>query len=270
MPWAPDDAYLRGLEITLAAARTESDPMRGEELLSAVVGNTAPRDVPALLDALSTRNQDGVLRDLELRLLRRWAENDPRSAADWVTRTAAGPLRTEAINSISIAWASQDPAAAANWARQLPAIAERQSALLQTAYEAARTAPQEALTLAAELNAGPARNDLVTHAAMQWAATEPEKAAKWAGQIQDRPLRERVLSTIAAAWGDTDPAAAARLAVDSLHPGRLQDEAVIGIVARWVQTGPEGATAWVAQFPAGQLRESALAILAANGVVAAQ
>jgi hypothetical protein len=258
----PGEAFLRGWAATSAAIQAESDPMRGEELMRGWVEGMAHGDIPAALDALEAGNQDDARRDLAARLLRRWAEQDPASAGEWVMRLEAGPVRTESINGLSIVWAGQDLAVAVAWARQLPDLGERQSALLQTAYETARTAPEDALTLAGEINAGPAREDLITHAAMQWAAVEPEKAAKWARGIPGQPMRERVVSAIAAAWGDSDPVAAAGLALASLSPGRLQDEAVIGIVQRWVQDRPEAATAWVDRFPEGELRESALAILA--------
>jgi hypothetical protein len=261
-PLLPGEVVLRSWAATAAAVQAEGDPMRGEELMSGWVEGIAQGDIPAVLDLLKIGNQADATKDVAARLLRRWAENDPATAGAWALGLATGPVRTESLYGVSIVWAGQDLAVAVEWARQLPDHAERQGALLQAAYEAARAAPKEALTLAKEIPAGPARNDLITHAAMQWAAVEPEQAAGWAREIPDQSLRERVLSVIATAWGDRDPVAAAGLALASLSPGRLQDEAVIGIVQRWVQNGPEAASAWVDQFPAGELRESALAILA--------
>jgi hypothetical protein len=46
-----------------------------------------------------------------------------------------------------------------------------------------------------------------------------------------------------------DGAAAATIAATVLTPGDEQDRAAVTIVQRWVQTEPEQAAAWVAQFP---------------------
>ena len=55
-----------------------------------------------------------------------------------------------------------------------------------------------------------------------------------------------------------DPAAAATLAIKSVAPGKPQDDAVVGIVQRWVQQQPNDAAAWVTAFPEGPLRDTAM------------
>ena len=83
-------------------------------------------------------------------------------------------------------------------------------------------------------------------------------AAVSAGQIADATLRERVTSVIATVWSSNDPVAAAQFAVLLLAPGKPQNDAVIGIVQRWVQKDPKAAEKWVTAFPKGVLRETAV------------
>jgi hypothetical protein len=265
-PFSPLDSFIRNAELTLARVKLESDPMRAEEMIGALVDSIGTGDIPAVLHGLQMWNPSYGKGELESRLFRRWVENDLRSAGDWAVQMPAGTTRTEAIVATAIGWANRDLPGAIAWVRDLPDSAERQNALLYAAYEAARTAPVDALTLADEIVAIPARNDLVTHAAMQWAAVEPEKSAAWAKEIQDPLLRARVLSTVATAWGDREPTAAAELTLGSLNPGRLQDDAVIGIVQRWVQAEPKAAAAWVGQFPDGELKDTAVSILAGTAI----
>ena len=256
---APADSSLPSLlEAGLEFLRREADPIERGKKLEQLVQSIAPAELPMALDLLAHRNLSAIGRDLASGLLRRWAGEDPKTAADWVMRLPAGANRQAAISDVAVVWAGQDLAGAAAWAGQLPEGADRNAGLLNVAYEAARTEPVLALSLAMELPAGPSRDDLITHAASQWAAAAPEAAAQWAKQIPDAALRDRVLGAVATAWGDADAVAAATLAVESISPGRRQNDAAVSVLQRWVQTDPDSAAAWVIQFPEGQLRDAAL------------
>ena len=87
----------------------------------------------------------------------------------------------------------------------------------------------------------------------------------WVQQIADLSLREQVIAGIAATWGEGDPVAAGNLAIKSLPRGALQDRTVMAIVQRWMQIDAKGAAAWVNQFPAGELRQTAVAMMSDYG-----
>jgi hypothetical protein len=210
------------------------------------------------LNGLQAVNATATGRELQLRLLQRWAANDLPAAVLALDQLRAED-RPEAYERLAAVWAKQDLSAAIAWTEQLPEGAERQQAALSIAYEAAFTNPREALVLAGQMPVPPEKRDLISQAASSWAAGEPELAAGWAKQIQDQPLREQVLAAIATAWADQDPAAAAQLVLDSLSQGREQENAVLGIVQRLTFKNVEAAAAWVAEFPDGALRETALA-----------
>ena len=258
----PVDPFRQNLDLALKEIEAEPELIKREKLMQALENALAQADLPGAVEALQNGNQTEASRDLQLRLLRRWAGNDPPAAADWISRMPAGAARQEALHAVVMEWADQNLWQAVEWARGLPQSDERQSALLNAASVVARTAPTEALAVVAELPVSAARDNLITHAAMLWAVATPETAIAWAKQIADPPLRERVLAAIAIAWSESDPVAAANLAVHSLAPGGPQDDAIIGIVRWWAQTDPEAVTAWVSQFPEAQLREKAVAILA--------
>jgi hypothetical protein len=260
-----DPSSRQDIDLVLESLEAEPDLVRGEELMQASVDSVDPTDLPAVIASLQDGNQTPLSVALRLRLLRRWAGKDPQAAADWIDQTPAGEARQEAINGVAIEWANQSLVETLAWARRLPEGAEQQGALLNTAYEAARTAPTEALAVAAEITDNQEHDNLVTHAALQWAAVAPAQAAAWAKQINDAALRQRVLTGVATAWGESDPVSAAKLALQSVAPGRLQDDAVIGIVQRWVQNDPKAAAVWVSQFPKGQLRQTAIEIINSLG-----
>ncbi len=246
------------LAAALAALEAEPDPMARENKFQALVDAVSMSDIPAALAWLQTHTQTDLPGELQVRLIRRGAAIDAFAAAAWAEQMPEGATRSASLAGVAVVWSNQDLAAAARWARELPEGEDRQNAMRHIAYEAARTEPLTALGLATDLPANEARDELVRHAARQWAAREPANAAAWAQGMADTTTREQMLADIAAAWGETDPVAAATLALESLSPGKPQEDAVVGIVQRWVQKEPENAAAWVAQFPSGSLQQTAL------------
>ncbi len=250
--------FLRDFAAALTAILNEPDLELREEQVEHLAGKIALSDLPAAVEFSLSPDSEETSRDVGRRLFQRWTEHAPCTAATWVSQSAGASIPQDIIAAVASAWVNQDRTAALEWAQSLPTEAQRQGALVTIGYETARTEPIEALNLANVLPPGPAQDNLVTHAANQWAANAPEEAAAWAKGIPDDALRERTLSVIATAWGETSPRAAATLAMQSLIPGRQQDDAVVGIVQRWVQKDPEQAAAWVAAFPGRAVRDAAV------------
>lgn len=257
-PEATATPFIRGLT---GIFLTGTDDATAKEKLENLAAGTPLYEVADALAFLQSRPDSEWSRSLHLLLVRRWAEGNPSSAADWVLHSLPGPMRTEAISGIGIVWANQNLSDATAWVRQLPAGKERDAGIISVAYEAAREKPMDAIVLAIELPDDPAREALVRHSATQWATADPRAATDWAQQIEMGGLRTVVISSIATALGNSDPVAAAELALGSLPMGKSQDDAVVGIIQRWAQNEPANTAAWVEQFPAGSLRDIALSNL---------
>ena len=218
-----------------------------------------PADLPNALKQLQDLQMHGttaVGNDLEMRLLRRWTENDPHVAADWATQMPA-MVKADALTVAASSWAEKDYAAAADWAGKLADNDERQSALKSIASGVVYTAPVDALKLACTLPDSAARNDVITRAAGTWTAQAPADAIAWAGQIPDAGLRSEVTSAIAISWGNHDPQSAAQLALDSLPGGKLQDNTVAAIASRWGLMDASAAQSWIKQLGDDNLRQIA-------------
>lgn len=215
----------------------------------------ADASLPTLLDRLARDNR-AESRQLSLRLIRRWAETDPRAAAAWVSQLPSRPLYPEAVNQIAIAWANQDLPGVLDWLSGLPEGAVKKAAILSVSYEASRTDAASALDLAASLAASPERDDFLVFGISQWASADPGNAVLWAQQVAD-PLRQRLLASAAISLAERDGAAAAELVATQLPPGDAQDRAAVAVAQRWVQKSPEAAASWVSQFPDGPTRSNA-------------
>ena len=213
-------------------------------------------EIPETLQWLQGAEQDELTRELNFRLVRKWAESDARAAALWTVQLPAGSVRDGAIEHVAIVWANQECEAAAQWARELPAP-EKQHALGAIAQEILRTSPIQALQLSTELSSGDARDRLIPHAVAEWAITDANAAIAWARQIPDQTLREQSLASAAVSWSESNPVAASRVVSTCLPAGRLQADAEIGIVQRWAQQDRRQAALWVASFSDDELRQIA-------------
>lgn len=224
--------------------------------------SVAITDLPTVvreLQELQVQKPTVFGRELQLHLLRQWAEKDVRSATDWITQMPAGSDQQEALAAAANAWARQNFADATTWAKQLPDGVERQKALEVIADEATYDHPMEALGVATTLAPSSTLNGTIARAVAAWTRSAPDDAVSWAKKIPDPESREQVITSIVAAWGESNPVAAGTLAVNSLRPGPLQDQTVIAVVQRWAQTDAQGVKAWIDQFPEGALRQTAIA-----------
>lgn len=228
------------------------------EKLQAFVENLSTNDLALAFRELSkiqALKPTKTGRDLQLRLLQRWAVIDIRAAAQGLNQFQ-GTNRSDACERIAAIWARQNLSESIGWAQQLSEGSGRQEALLSIASEVAFTNPKEALVLASQITVPQEKSDLIDQAASTWASTAPETAVDWAKQIQDSNLREQVVGAIATTWADKDPIAAAKLVLDSLPEGKTQENAIFGIVQRMTVKNPEAARTWVEQFPEGPLRDT--------------
>ena len=230
--------------------------MRRDRKIDAWLDSVAYGDIPELISLLNQQTASKLNRELKLRLFRKLAGNDPRAAADLAIQQPDGDARQAVIDAVATVWATLNVGDAIAWARDLPED-RRAGPLLKIANEALANDPHQALELAVALPSSDARNELIARAASEWAGHDPQQIASWAENISDQHLREDVISKVAVTWGESDPAKAAELAILQLSDGKPKNDAVIGIVQRWVQTKPSDAAAWVSNFPEGDLRETA-------------
>lgn len=214
-----------------------------------------------VLEALNTiedATRSDAHRELRHRLIQRLAEVDPKSAAEILSASLSLPGRRETVKAVAGIWARQNPEEALAWVRQLSQGDEQNQGILGIAYELVATRPIDALKIAPELHPGESRNELVSLASGEWASRDPAAAVEWARGISEGPMRETALAAIATAWAESEPALAARLAVESLTPGKTQNDAAVSIVQQWTVRNPAEAGSWIANFPEGELRETAL------------
>jgi len=219
-------------------------------------------DTNAIASLADSKSPDSATEEPEQHI-RQWAEEDPSAAAAWAMQQPDPVVRKDALNQVALAWAERDVTKAITWAVQLPLDETQVDILINLGYEAARNDPAQALALAGALSPSRNRDDLVVHAISQWANTDALAATEWACTIPELALRERVLASITTAVADQNPETAVTLITETLWPGESQNQAVIATVQRWSEQDSQGANTWVQQFPAGELKDTALLNLVA-------
>lgn len=260
-PWQEDLPDLQRLT-ELFGVNSEARFKAMQDFVEAV----PPRELPVVLKKLAelqSANPTLCGRELESRLLRRWADQDAGSAAKWAAE-ARGGNRGELLAVVGTSWAREKFADAAAWARGLEDGEDRQRAVASVAYEAIHSDPKGALKLLGDLPAEGERNNTMVIAVAAWAGASPGEAAAWAKQLPEDGLRQQSVSAVALTWAASDPQAAAGLALECMPAGELQDRTVLSIARRWAMMQPGEATAWVKRFPEGTLRETALESIAAD------
>jgi hypothetical protein len=247
------DEFFSGLTRTLNATNAQDQLNAAHKVIERM-----PRsDLLAALSSVGDKAAPSQKSQIETLLIERLAALVPSDAAAWVDQNMSGLDRSNNLMRVSAIWAASDVAAAWDWARQLPKPEDRAAALTEAAYEIARQKPSIALTFADEFPDGVSA-EAVAQAASIMAEKSPQQALEAAGALITESLQQRATGSVAITWAEVDPVSAGKLAVQSLPPGRIQNDAVIGVLQRWAQSDPTAAAAWVSNFPEGELGDTAM------------
>ncbi|MFD0892114.1 hypothetical protein KBB96_11855 [Luteolibacter ambystomatis] len=270
-PEPPEDKkWSPPLKSALQGIFRERNEAARSKLLQQTAEAIPPTDFPDVLSYLREFDREDVASnltaDLANRLMERWAAADLKGLSDWAAKSPPGTLRDDAISCVIQETASKDAAAAEAWARTLPDPETRTSALRDLAQHQTIEHPETALRLLKDLPSDP--DDLETNAqislaASNWAHDHPEDATRWVGQLEDSPMKTEALAGIAISMAEKNPAEAAAFAVDKMPACQRQSDTVVGVVQLWAQQDPLKAADWVADFPAGAMKDSASRTLVA-------
>ncbi len=231
------------------------------QILQAWVDHLGWRELPRAWAAVQTIQAGGGTdagRELEVRLLQRWAEYDAVAAAEAAARLPSEE-RAEAYESVARVWARQTLVEPRAWGERIPEPKLREVVLATIAAESIESDPGTAVEIAAKLSSPAVRDDLIDGGVAVWAAADPEGALAEASGFPDGPIRDQALSSLALAWSDREPVTAVQFVLRSVSAGVRQENAVFGILQRWAVNDPASAALWAGQFPEGPIRQRALA-----------
>ncbi|HEY1121620.1 MAG TPA: hypothetical protein VGE67_08475 [Haloferula sp.] len=215
--------------------------------------------VANLLDRLDACRDAGENFDRETFsvLLERLLQLDGGMAASFVDSLPAGHVRSEALRRLAHAFASRDPERAGLWASSLSDEAERGSALGEVCSRIALTDAGEAVRTFERHQLDRGSGVLLENLVQQWADQDFSAAAAWTLARPAGEQRDQMCGRLAIVLSATEPANAANLVLKEIPEGLVQTEAVVSVLYQWGARDMDGASAWVALFPTGSLKERA-------------
>ncbi len=171
-----------------------------------------------------------------------WWQKDPRAAEEYV----ASHLNTLADRQLAATVASQifnaDPQRAMQWVSQLPDLEARRQADTIIAHQIGWTDPKGAAEWAAGLP-DDVRSITLESAVSLWAQGNAAAASEWIGTLSG-PTRDQATKAYSNVVANSDPANALNWATSISDP-RMRDSSINGIVRKWMERDPAGASAWV-------------------------
>lgn len=191
-------------------------------------------------------------------LLRDWAKEDPRGAADALRQLPPGPGFEQAVVEFTRGWISAGNAQAedvVSWASGLPNGPAKSAAARVVFEELARRDAAAASQLMGGLDPD-LRNDAASGLAEGWAAAEPGQAAAWAATLAEE-TKANVLPGVVSQWARRAPQEAAAFAQANDHRGDL----VTAVAREWMPYSPDQAGRWVDKLPPGDARDSGLSAI---------
>ena len=207
---APDD-----MRFVLVQTHTEAGRLTPEERARRIAG----------LDRLPP-NLRGLMAGM---LVRAWAKDDPRAAAEWTLAHAkpgdGDAPESQRVGAAFYPWLQADEAAALDWCAHLPASPLRENIASGAAASLARAGKIDAATAMLGSHPGAKSSDAI--------------------------------AAIAEARAESDPAATAAW-IDSLPPEIDTAGAMNALVEKWTQRDAAAAAGWVEAQPAGTRRDAAL------------
>ena len=245
----------------LAGIDPLADPELRNEALERAVSSVPSSKLQEALAALAGA-EGGTAAEFRELLLRRWAEGNPKTAADWIEQFRGLSVCGDYLVQVAVAWADTDYVAAWAWANSLPEGESKQKALMAAAYEESRFDPKTVLAATSTLPSSADRDRLLAYAVSQWTSSDPAAAKLWVEKLSNPTLRQMLGASAVVALADSDGAGAANLAAEFLDSGPEQDRVAVAVVQRWAQNVPLSAAQWIIQFPDTPVREEALQALA--------
>lgn len=228
------------------------------------LSHTAPAgENSALSGQLARALGSGTVTDRDRalnQLLPRLVAQEPSAAGHLALAWEKGPLRDELLAQVIQLWTEQDVGGALTWLTSLLDAADRRAAAAVMVNTVARSDRAGALDLVRYLEVG-LDDGSAERMAQLWTEEEPQAAVDWVIRQPAGAVRDRLLARIVHVRAQQDPADAARLVANEFAPGNVRDQATLTVVRQWALRDALSASAWVDAFPAGPLRESAVAEL---------
>lgn len=183
-------------------------------------------------------------------VFRRWAQQEPRLAADWALELPPGSTRNAALQSAAYELAAEDPERAVEIASQVTSTTHS-STMNSVLGRWAEQDPEAALAYVDSMPAAFDRGQARMSIANRWANEEPLTAMEWADSLENEQEAGSILSSVLRRFAERDPEGAFQAALDFERVSAFDFSTV---ATRWVRDDPDQAVTAIEQMPQGGRR----------------
>ena len=182
---------------------------------------------------------------MEQRLVERWAQLDPSSAATYAAQAVDAGAPVALLQAAMAVWAKSDPTAASAWAVTLTSLDLRENAVRQIYRTWSATDPVTAASNLPKLPQGSSQTIAARVIAENYAKNNLSQALEWTKTLSGA-VRNNALQAVLGKWTQTDPQGAAKWIVQQSHD--IQWSTVQRLASDWVRKDPSTALAYGASL----------------------
>jgi hypothetical protein len=140
-------------------------------------------------------------------LLLNWANNDPRSAAEWAEKQGDEQMHRQALMMIASTYAERNPDEALRWAATLSGE-NSQVVMSQVIQRIAQDDPERAGSMVSQIDDGPLRESAIAAVAQTWAQWDPRAALAWVAKQSSSEATPGLYGAVFGQWAVYDVEAA--------------------------------------------------------------
>ncbi len=242
-----------GLKYAEGLAQGSRKSLGGE-----IIERWAERDLAAAV-AFAEAQPDAMRASLAGGLVATWGKGDPAAALAWSQQNLKGNTRTEVIGNLVTAFAEKDLAAAGGLVASMePGAAQNRAttAIVETWIKKGASERAAAFEWLAGVPDAEARRAAIEKVAWTWAVGDPAAARDFLAGPHGSMASPNTIRLVTSIQAGTNPEATMEWA--NTLPADRRETARNAALDGWLQSRPEGATAFTRALPAGPERARAI------------
>jgi hypothetical protein len=236
----------------------EPNNRRRVEFFNTLIDELRPGELQQAAE-LAKQFPDTDRTDLHCAIVARWAQFDPKAAAEFALGEAGYMSGGKVMEHAMSAWVAMAPDAALSWAKALSG-SQKDNTMAAFIPVFARRDPEAAFRLLGEQPEN-LKIPLFHHVASQWAHRDPQGLAQVAAAMPTGDEARRLTGAALYVWAQDDPQTALEWA-GKLGDKGMQHAAVGSVYGAWAAANPDAAMESAVSLPAGATRDSALSTVA--------
>jgi hypothetical protein len=220
--------------------------------LEALMFELKEHEIPGVVALVRKAGNPGALGAVGRALFARWAEVDPRAAANEADTLAHYDLRGGALSGAMTTWFATDSPAALRHLEQIPVVREKSGFGMDmwSSIELwVKRDPRAALEEASATLVHPiARKRIIGKMLRAWADTDLDATIQWPRSVEDPAQSLEVVKSLVSEISDTLPEKAVLLALTLDDVSEIKGKISIAMM-RWAESDPPAATGAYFELP---------------------